>query len=202
MINNTSTLATYIYNKKGQITKFIDGKLGETTEYCYDCHGNALYKYLVSSDGELLRVVDGNTEKTAVNGSMRTITSGTDEDGNSYVKNGKAKITTDTDDFGRTTKVTTKVDDSPKFNVFYNYANVGETNRTTNNIHEIIYKIGNYNEILKCKYAYDANGNVSGRWEYNVRMARYIYDSLNQITENWSYGKHEKIHMSMTMVEI
>ena len=53
-----------------------------------------------------------------------------------------------------------------------------------------------------CISAFDANGNVSGRWEYNVRMARYIYDSLNQITENWSYGKHEKIHMSMTMVEI
>ena len=142
MINNTSTLATYIYNKKGQITKFVDGKSGETTEYCYDCNGNALYKYLISSDGELLRVVDGETEKTTVNGVKRTITSGTDDDGKSYVQNGSAKVTSDTDDFGRMTKVATKVDDSPKFSVNYTYKNVGETNRTTNNVHEMTYKIG------------------------------------------------------------
>ncbi len=44
-----------------------------------------------------------------------------------------------------------------------------------------------------CISAFDANGNVSGRWEYNVRMARYIYDSLNQITENWSYTRKKYI---------
>ena len=177
--NNTTTLATYIYNKKGQITKFIDSKSGETTEYCYDCNGNALYKYLISSNGELLRVVDGDTEKTTVNGSMRTITSGTDDNGISYVKNGKATITTDTDDFGRTTKVNTKVDDSPKFSVNYNYKAIGETNQTTNNVDEMTYKLGNDNQLVKYKYTYDANGNIR---ENGISKYVYTYDSLNQLT--------------------
>ena len=91
-LNDTTTLATYIYNKKGQITKFTDGKSGETTEYCYDCNGNALYKYIISENGELLRVVDGVTEKTKINGAERTITNGTDDDGKSYDQNGDCRI--------------------------------------------------------------------------------------------------------------
>ena len=39
-----------------------------------------------------------NTEKTSINGSERTITKGTDGDGKSYVQNGKAKITSDTNE--------------------------------------------------------------------------------------------------------
>lgn len=74
-----------------------------------------LYKYLISEDGELLRVVEGDTERTAVNNSMRTITNGTDDDGKSYVKNGNAKITSDTDDFGRTSKVTTSIKNGNDF---------------------------------------------------------------------------------------
>ncbi len=58
-------------------------------------NGNLLYKYLISSDGSLLRVVEGDTEKTTINGSMRTITNGTDDDGKSFVQNGYAKITSD-----------------------------------------------------------------------------------------------------------
>ena len=61
--NNTVTLASYKYNKKNQVTKFTDGKSGETTEYCYDCNGNTLYKYLISEDGELLRVVEAIRKK-------------------------------------------------------------------------------------------------------------------------------------------
>ncbi len=57
-----------------------------------------MYKYLISENGKLLRVVEGDTERTAVNNSMRTITNGTDDDGKSFVQNGNAKITSDTDE--------------------------------------------------------------------------------------------------------
>lgn len=78
---------------------------------------------------------------------MRTITSGTDDSGKSYVQNGNAKITSDTDDFGRTTKINTKLGDNPKFSVNYTYQNVLDennqtTNRTTNKVDEMTYKLG------------------------------------------------------------
>ena len=55
-----------------------------------------MYKYLISENGKLLRVVEGDIERTAINNSMRTITNGTDDDGKSFVQNGNAKITSDT----------------------------------------------------------------------------------------------------------
>jgi RHS repeat-associated protein len=186
-LNDTTTLATYIYNKKNKLIKFVDGKSGETTEYCYDCNGNLLYKYLISDDGELLRVVEGDTEKTTVNGSMRKITSGTDDNGKTYVKNGKATITTDTDDFGRTTKVATKVDDSPKFSVNYTYKNVldsdnNPTHRTTKNIDKMSYKLGNDEPLVNYSYTYDKNGNIKNIRENGISKYVYTYDSLNQLT--------------------
>lgn len=187
--NKTVTLAQYIYNKKNQLTKFVDGKSNETTEYCYDCNGNALYKYLISESGSLLRVVEGDTEKTSINGSERTITNGTDDDGKSYVQNGKAKITSDTDDFGRTTNVTTKVDNSPKFSVNYSYKNVldnenNPTHRTTNNVNQMIYKLGNdETPLVEYSYSYDKNGNITEICEGTNTIAEYKYDSLNQLQE-------------------
>ena len=154
-----------------------------------------MYKYLISEDGELLRVVEGDTEKTTVNGSMRTITNGTDDDGKSYVQNGNAKITSDTDDFGRKIKVNTKVDDSPKFSVNYTYKNVGETHRTTNNVDEMTYKLGdgeNATQIAKYKYSYDSNGNITEVWDGNNKIAKYQYDSLNQIKVAWDYQQNLK----------
>ena len=198
-LNNTSTLATYVYNKKNQVTKFTDGKSGETTEYCYDCQGNVLYKYLISSDGSLLRLVEGDTEKTSINGSERTITNVTDDDGKSYVQNGNAKITSSTDDFGRTSKVTTSIkngnDFVDKFNLNYTYKTVGETNRTTKNVGEMTYKLGdgeNATQIAKYKYSYDSNGNITEVWDGNNKIAKYQYDSLNQIKVAWDYQQNLK----------
>ena len=200
-LNNTSTLATYVYNKKNQVTKFTDGKSGETTEYCYDCQGNVLYKYLISSDGSLLRLVEGDTEKTSINGSERTIINGTDDDGKSYVKNGNAKITSDTDDFGRTSKVTTSIkngnDFVDKFNLNYTYKTVGETNRTTKNVGEMTYKLGdgeNATQIAKYKYSYDSNGNITEVWDGNNKIAKYQYDSLNQLKVAWDYQQLLKFY--------
>ena len=193
-LNSTTTLAAYTYNKKGLITKFVDGKSGETSEYCYDCNGNTLYKYLISSDGELLRVTDGDTEKTSVNGSMRNITNGTDSDGNSYVQNGNAKITIDTDDFGRTTKVSTKVGDTSKFSVNYTYKNVGDTHQTTNNVEEMTYKLGDDSQLVKYKYSYDANGNITRIEADGELIAKYQYDSLNQLKTAWDYQQFLKFY--------
>ena len=193
-LNSTTTLAAYTYNKKGLITKFVDGKSGETSEYCYDCNGNTLYKYLISSDGELLRVTDGDTEKTSVNGSMRNITNGTDNDGNSYVQNGNAKITTDIDDFGRTTKVSTKVGDTSKFSVNYTYKNVGDTHQTTNNVDEIAYKLGDDSQLVKYKYSYDSNGNITRVEADGDLIAKYQYDSLNQLKTAWDYQQLLKFY--------
>lgn len=193
-LNNTTTLAAYTYNKKGLITKFVDGKSGETTEYCYDCNGNALYKYLISSNGELLKVTDGDTEQATVNGSMRNITNGADSDGNSYVQNGNAKITTDTDDFGRTTKVSTKLGDTSKFSVNYSYKNVGDTHQTTNNVDEITYKLGDNSQLVKYKYSYDANGNITRIEADGELIAKYQYDSLNQLKTAWDYQQLLKFY--------
>lgn len=102
---------------------------GETTEYAYDCNGNTLYKYVISYAGELLKITIGDTEKTTINGSTRTITTGTDDDGNTYVQNDKAKITSTTDDFGRTKEVVSKVNDLPVYELKYSYAN-GSDNGT------------------------------------------------------------------------
>jgi hypothetical protein len=123
----------------------------------------------------LLRLVEGDTEKTTINGSERTITNGTDDDGKSYVQNGKAKITSDTDDFGRTSKVTTSIkngnDFVDKFNLNYTYKTVGETHRTTNNVDEMTYKLGegeNATQIaknLKTNFTHDT---MDYTYEYKV----------------------------------
>ena len=191
--NETVTLAEYIYNKKNQVKKFVDGKSGETTEYCYDCNGNLLYKYLISSGGSLLRVVEDDTEKTTINGSERTITNGTDDDGKSYVQNGKAKITSDTDDFGRTSNVKTSIkvgdDFVDKFNLTYTYKSVlGDNNqpthRTTNNVNQMIYKLRNdETPLVEYSYSYDINGNITEICEGTNTIAEYKYDSLNQLQE-------------------
>ena len=46
-------------------------------------------------------------EKTSINGQTKTITTGTDEDGKSYVSNDGVTAKTTTDDFGKTTQVKT-----------------------------------------------------------------------------------------------
>lgn len=199
--NKTVSLAQYIYNKKNQLTKFVDGKSNETTEYCYDCNGNALYKYLISESGSLLRVVEGDIERTAINNSMRTITNGTDDDGKSYVQNGNAKITSDTDDFGRTSNVKTSIkvgdDFVDKFNLTYTYKSVlGDNNqpthRTTKNVNQMIYKLGdNETPIVEYSYSYDKNGNITGVWEGENRIAKYTYDDLNQIRQAYDYVQNK-----------
>ncbi len=48
---------------KRLITKFTDGKSGETTDYVYDCHGNTMSVLVSSESGTLLKQLTGDVEK-------------------------------------------------------------------------------------------------------------------------------------------
>ena len=87
--------------------------------------------------GLVTKTVDyssGNTvEKTSVNGQTKTITTGTDKDGKSFVSNDGVTNETSTDDFGRTTQVrTVRSDGTLVFNTDYEYADGKAENSTTN----------------------------------------------------------------------
>ncbi|MBQ7505636.1 MAG: hypothetical protein IJT79_10050 [Ruminococcus sp.] len=103
---------------KRLITKFTDGKSGETTDYVYDCHGNTMSVLVSSESGTLLKQLIGDVEKTKINGRNYTIENGTDEQEHNYVKYGNSTITTATDDFGRTSSVT-----SSGYTLSYTYKN-------------------------------------------------------------------------------
>lgn len=79
-----------IYNKQGLVTKAVDYSSGETSYYYYTFDGSLESEYRTSSDGSLTHYIvtdsNGNTvEKTSVNGQTKTITTGSDDDGKSFV---------------------------------------------------------------------------------------------------------------------
>jgi YD repeat-containing protein len=134
----TGKIAEMIYNKQGLVTKAVDYSSGETSYYYYTFDGSLEREYRTSSDGSLTHYIitnaDGNTvEKTSVNGQTKTITTGTDKDGKSFVSNDGVTNETSTDDFGRTTQVrTVRSDGTLVFNTDYEYANGKAENSTTN----------------------------------------------------------------------
>ena len=87
---NDNIVAEYTYNKNGQISVCDDSESGETTYYYYDCNGNLEGQFILGKDSTLAKSVtndeNGNTvEKTEIGNNTRTITSGTDSDGKSFV---------------------------------------------------------------------------------------------------------------------
>ena len=105
----TGKIAEMIYNKQGLVTKAVDYSSGETAYYYYTFDGSLESKYRTSSDGTLTHYINtdsnGNTvEKTSVNVQTKTITTGTDKDGKSFVNNDGVINETSTDDFGKTTQ--------------------------------------------------------------------------------------------------
>ena len=48
---------------KRLITKFTDGKSGETTDYVYDCNGNTMSVLVSSESGTLLKQLIGDVGK-------------------------------------------------------------------------------------------------------------------------------------------
>ena len=188
----TGKIAEMIYNKQGLVTKAVDYSSGETSYYYYTFDGSLESEYRTSSDGSLTHYIvtdsDGNTvEKTSVNGQTKTITSGTDKDGKSFVSNDGVTNETSTDDFGRTTQVrTVRSDGKLVFDTDYEYANGKAENSTTNLVSKYSQSYGS-DSVLSYDYSYDANGNITEIKQNGKLTNKYVYDSLNELKEEYDY---------------
>nr|WP_306527382.1 RHS repeat-associated core domain-containing protein [Ruminococcus bromii] len=182
----TGKIAEMIYNKQGLVTKAVDYSSGETSYYYYTFDGSLESEYRTSSDGSLTHYIitdsNGNTvEKTSVNGQTKTITTGTDKDGKSFVSNDGVTNETSTDDFGRVSTVTTKQNKSDTvFTKQYSYYHGSESNATTNMVGGISYKLSS-DKVLDYGYNYTDTGNVENVYENGKKVAVYTYDELNQL---------------------
>ena len=181
-----------IYNKQGLVTKAVDYSSGETSYYYYTFDGSLESEYRTSSDGSLTHYIitdsNGNTvEKTSVNGQTKTITTGTDKDGKSFVSNDGVTNETSTDDFGRTTQVrTVRSDGKLVFNTDYEYANGKAENSTTNLVSKYSQSYGS-DSVLSYDYSYDNNGNITEIKQNGKLTNKYVYDSLNELKEEYDY---------------
>ena len=188
----TGKIAEIIYNKQGLVTKAVDYSSGETSYYYYTFDGSLESEYRTSSDGSLTHYIitdsNGNTvEKTSVNGQTKTITTGTDKDGKSFVSNDGVTNETSTDDFGRTTQVrTVRSDGKLVFNTDYEYANGKAENSTTNLISKFSQSYGG-DSVLSYDYSYDNNGNITEIKQNGKLINKYTYDSLNELKEEYDY---------------
>ena len=188
----TGKIAEMIYNKQGLVTKAVDYSSGEISYYYYTFDGSLESEYRTSSDGSLTHYIitdsNGNTvEKTSVNGQTKTITTGTDKDGKSFVSNDGVTNETSTDDFGRTTQVrTVRSDGTLVFNTDYEYANGKAENSTTNLVSKYSQSYGS-DSVLSYDYSYDANGNITEIKQNGKLTNKYVYDSLNELKEEYDY---------------
>lgn len=188
----TGKIAEMIYNKQGLVTKAVDYSSGETSYYYYTFDGSLEREYRTSSDGSLTHYIitnaDGNTvEKTSVNGQTKTITTGTDKDGKSFVSNDGVTNETSTDDFGRTTQVrTVRSDGTLVFNTDYEYANGKAENSTTNLVSKYSQSYGS-DSVLSYDYSYDNNGKITEIKQNGKLINKYTYDSLNEVKEEYDY---------------
>lgn len=187
MVSEIGTIAEFVYNKKGLVSKYIDSLNNTTTYYYYDFNGSITGEYRQSDSGALSYYLsydsNGNqVEKTAVNGQTKIITSGTDSEGNMFTSYDGITVDSTSDDFGRTTKVETSksgVDNS--FFTEYEYASGTEANSTTNLVSKIIQKYAD-SELVNYEHTYNANGDITMVYENGVKVAVYDYDELNQLT--------------------
>ena len=188
----TDKIAEMIYNKQGLVTKAVDYSSGETSYYYYTFDGSLESEYRTSSDGSLTHYIitdsNGNTvEKTSVNGQTKTITTGTDKDGKSFVSNDGVTNETSTDDFGRTTQVrTVRSDGTLVFNTDYEYADGKAENSTTNLVSKYSQSYGS-DSVLSYDYSYDNNGNITEIKQNGKLINKYTYDSLNELKEEYDY---------------
>ena len=188
----TGKIAEMIYNKQGLVTKAVDYSSGETSYYYYKFDGSLESEYRTSSDGSLTHYIvtdsNGNTvEKTSVNGQTKTITTGSDDDGKSFVSNDGVTNETSTDDFGRTTQVrTVRSDGTLVFNTDYEYAGGKAENSTTNLVSKYSQSYGS-DSVLSYDYSYDNNGNITEIKQNGKLINKYTYDSLNELKEEYDY---------------
>ena len=181
----TGKIAEMIYNKQGLVTKAVDYSSGETSYYYYTFDGSLESEYRTSSDGSLTHYIitdsNGNTvEKTSVNGQTKTITTGTDKDGKSFVSNDGVTNETSTDDFGRITQVrTVRSDGKLVFNTDYEYANGNPLSYRDGMSFEwengrILKNINTSDKAIQMSY--DSNGMRTQKTVDGVKT-NYYYDS-------------------------
>ena len=190
--SETGVIAEFVYNKKGLVAKAVDNSSETTTYYYYDFSGNLTGKYRQNSNGSLSYYLgydsDGNqVEKTSINGQTKTITTGTGEDGKSYVSNDGVTAKTTTDNFGRTTEVKTiRGEGNSVFFTDYEYVSGTEENSTTKLVSKLTQKYG-ADELVNYEYTYDGNGNITQIYENGTLAHKYTYDILNQLREEYDY---------------
>ena len=199
---NGNIVAKYTYNKNGQISVCDDSESGETTYYYYDCNGNLESQFILGKDSTLANSVttdeNGNTvEKTEIGNNTRTITSGTDSDGKSFVDYNGLKTTEEKDEFGRTTSVLTKgLKDSKDYKVEYTYADGKDTNSTSKTVSNL-YNTFNDKEVATYSYSYDGNGNITQIRLGKDIINKYIYDDKNQLKQEYDYLHNYYINYSL-----
>ena len=199
---NDNTIAKYTYNKNGQISVCDDSESGETTYYYYDCNGNLESQFILGKDSTLANSVttdeNGNTvEKTEIGNNTRTITSGTDSDGKSFVDYNGLKTTEEKDSFGRTTSILTKgLKDNKDYKVKYTYADGKGTNSTSKTVSNLTSSF-NDNEIATYSYSYDENGNITQIRLGKDIINKYIYDDKNQLKQEYDYLHNYYINYSL-----
>ncbi len=199
---NDNIVAEYTYNKNGQISVCDDSESGETTYYYYDCNGNLEGQFILGKDSTLAKSVtndeNGNTvEKTEIGNNIRTITSGTDSDGKSFVDYNGLKTTEEKDSFGRTTSILTKgLKDNKDYKVKYTYADGKGTNSTSKTVSNLSSSF-NDNEIATYSYSYDENGNITQIRLGKDIINKYIYDDKNQLKQEYDYLHNYYINYSL-----
>lgn len=198
----TGVIAEFVYNKKGLIAKCIDNSSERTMYYYYKFNGTQVGEYLQSENGELSYYLgyDGlmnQVEKISINGVVKTITTGVDDNGNSFVNTDGLISDTQTDDFKRKTQVRIMRDGGLTYTTNYEYADGSAENTTTNHVEKIIQKLGTY-ELANYKYTYDANGNIIGVYKRNgdtyTQAYDYEYDNLNQLIREEDY-ENKKLYI-------
>ena len=199
---NGNIVAKYTYNKNGQISVCNDSESGETTYYYYDCNGNLESQFILGKDSTLAKSVttdeNGNTvEKTEIGNNTRTITSGTDSDGKSFVDYNGLKTTEEKDEFGRTTSILTKgLKDNKDYKVEYTYADGEDTNLTSKTVSNL-YNTFNDKEVATYSYSYDGNGNITQIRLGKDIINKYIYDDKNQLKQEYDYLHNYYINYSL-----
>ena len=183
--NGDKTLATFVYNKKGLVSKVNDISSETTIYYTYDFSGNKIGEYRQKESGDLSYQIDydsnGNkVEKTSVNGTTKTITTGVDDDGNSFVSNNGITVKTESDDFGRTEKAKVDTQANNQFLTEYEYANGTAANSTTNRISKITQRYDGV-KLFDFGYTFDESGNIVSVSENGTDRYTYDYDELNQL---------------------
>ena len=199
---NGNIVAEYTYNKNGQISVCDDSESGETTYYYYDCNGNLEGQFILGKDSTIANSVttdeNGNTvEKTEIGNNTRTITSGTDSDGKSFVDYNGLKTTEEKDSFGRTTSILTKgIKDNKDYKVKYTYADGKGTNSTSKTVSNL-YNTFNDKEVATYSYSYDENGNITQIRLGKDIINKYIYDDKNQLKQEYDYLHNYYINYSL-----